>query len=92
MNALFLLLTFGAYGQVLTLAGACPGPVLVEITGLTPGARVGVLEGIAGAGADVFAGVPLCAAMVYSSVLEPQRPQVAYHAVHTRRLAEQHMR
>ena len=46
-----------AGGPTLALSGSCPGPITIEVTGVTPGGRVGLLRG-SGVGGDRFASGP----------------------------------
>ncbi|MFT4624429.1 MAG: hypothetical protein ACI8PZ_003088 [Myxococcota bacterium] len=55
--ALALPATALAGGPMLTISGACPGPMAVEASGFTPGGMVAVLKG-AGPGADVMPAGP----------------------------------
>ncbi|MFT4626001.1 MAG: hypothetical protein ACI8PZ_004672 [Myxococcota bacterium] len=54
---LLLVLVLDAGATDLTLDGACPGPVLFEVTDMTPGGRVAVLAG-SGPGAAPIPGGP----------------------------------
>ncbi|MFT4624828.1 MAG: hypothetical protein ACI8PZ_003491 [Myxococcota bacterium] len=55
--ALLLPTTALAGGPVLSISGACPGPMAVSASGFTPGARVAVLNG-RGLGSDVMPAGP----------------------------------
>ncbi len=57
LASLLLLSTGAAQAQSLTVAGACPGPMDISASGLTPGGSVAVLTG-RGAGSDVLPGGP----------------------------------
>ncbi|MFT4621833.1 MAG: hypothetical protein ACI8PZ_000485 [Myxococcota bacterium] len=63
--ALLPILAFAtaANAQTLSMSGACPGPVAIDVTGLTPGGTAVFLAGTAGEGSDVI-GVGACTGTV----------------------------